>query len=120
MGFTVRLEDSTGLFLGGGGGAEGGYGLGAASGESIALPQNALERGLPGRLAAWMAAQKGAETSAETDIAESTPEPLAAGSGANLLKRVHSVSVSQSQRDPSKKVKRAALELAGEGNRQFS
>ncbi|GMM56906.1 serine/threonine/tyrosine protein kinase [Maudiozyma humilis] len=112
VGFTVRLEDSTGLFLGGG--AEG----------NVALPQNALERGLPGRLAAWMAAQKGAETSAETsaqaDIAESTPEPLAAGSGANLLKRVHSVSVSQSQRDPSKKVKRAALELAGEGNRQFS
>ncbi|KAL3232196.1 Serine/threonine-protein kinase RAD53 [Nakaseomyces bracarensis] len=90
IGFQVELNDTTGLFN---------NGLGINEERSI-IPQTNDERSLVTKLTKMMALQR-----AKMKQTMVSPERKN-----NILKRVHSVSLSQSTTDPSKKVKRAKLD----------
>lgn len=108
IGFSVELNDTTGLFN---------NGTGVSSQERSLVPQTIDEKSLVKRLSQMMAIKRSNQISfppsspnkqengkVENNITGSEPE--------KLLKRVHSVSLSQSQNDPNKKVKRAKLDQA--------
>ncbi|KAF4002058.1 Protein kinase domain family protein [Saccharomyces cerevisiae] len=132
IGFKVEINDTTGLFN---------EGLGMLQEQRVVLKQTAEEKDLVKKLTQMMAAQRANQPSASSssmsakkppvsdtnnngnnsvlnDLVES---PINANTG-NILKRIHSVSLSQSQIDPSKKVKRAKLDQTSKGpeNLQFS
>lgn len=91
IGFQVELNDTTGLFN---------NGLGLSPEERTPIPQTEDERSLVSKLTKMMALQR-----AKMNQTIVSPER-----NNNILKRVHSVSLSQSTTDPSKKVKRAKLD----------
>lgn len=91
IGFQVELNDTTGLFN---------NGLGIPNEERSVTSQTEDELKLVSRLAKIMAAQRSSTKEANETMDQNR----------NLLKKVHSVSLSQSITDPSRKVKRAKLD----------
>lgn len=90
IGFRVELNDTTGLFN---------NGVAVPPEERHIEQQTEYEKSLVKKLGQIMAHKRG-DSDSET------------ASGGQLPKRVHSVSLSQSQTDPTKKVKRAKLDQA--------
>lgn len=115
IGFKVELNDTTGLFN---------NGLGVSSQERLLMSQTGDERSLVKRLSQMMAIKRSSQApfpisfpSQNTDQHKEQNSNVAGlltegDRKGQLLKRVHSVSLSQSQNDPTKKVKRAKLDQA--------
>ncbi|CAI4053071.1 serine/threonine/tyrosine protein kinase RAD53 SKDI_16G1230 [Saccharomyces kudriavzevii IFO 1802] len=132
IGFKVEINDTTGLFN---------DGLGTLQEQRVVMKQTAEEKDLVKRLTQMMAAQRAnhpsvasspsatrkspigvtSHTSNNSVLSDLVEAPNNANAG-NILKRIHSVSLSQSQTDPSKKVKRAKLDQTSKGpeNLHFS
>ncbi|CAI4052781.1 hypothetical protein N7582_005559 [Saccharomyces uvarum] len=132
IGFKVEINDTTGLFN---------DGLGIPQEQRVIMKQTAEEQDLVKRLTQMMAAQRANQPSASSSsmvtnksqigvaannsnnsVLSDLVEPPSNANTGNILKRIHSVSLSQSQIDPSKKVKRAKLDQTSKGpeNLQFS
>lgn len=110
IGFKVVLNDTTGLF-------NNGLGLGNASQDRQLVPQTEDEKSLVKRLSQMMAIKRSHKrsqppsspiTTAQQSLQQDSQINGEENSG-QLLKKVHSVSLSQSQSHPTKKVKRAKL-----------
>lgn len=112
IGFKVVLNDTTGLF-------NNGLGLGSASQDRQLEPQTDDEKSLVKRLSQMMATKRSRKDSlppsSPITTAQHSPQRTALQTGdisqssGQLLKKVHSMSLSQSQNHPTKKVKRATL-----------
>lgn len=111
IGFKVELNDTTGLFN---------NGLGISIQERLVKPQTEEEKGLVKRLSQMMAIKRSNQPSfppsspmtADPAVQNACSEYGENDRNGHLLKRVHSVSLSQSQIDPTRKVKRAKLDQA--------
>ncbi|QLQ81433.1 hypothetical protein HG537_0F01940 [Torulaspora globosa] len=112
IGFKVILNDTTGLF-------NNGLGLGSASQDRQLIPQTEDEKSLVKRLSQMMAIKRSHKKPfpPSSPVADAQQSLLHNDSSQNgkqdssgqLLKKVHSVSLSQSQSHPTKKIKRAKL-----------
>lgn len=108
IGFQVVLNDTTGLFN---------NGLGLITQDRQVIAQTDDEKSLVKRLSQMMAMKRSHKASfpPSSPVAKSHHASIGISSAANedkkgqLLKRVHSMSLSQSQSHPSKKVKRAKV-----------
>ncbi|CAI4038913.1 hypothetical protein SMKI_06G2650 [Saccharomyces mikatae IFO 1815] len=132
IGFKVEINDTTGLFN---------DGLSMMQEQRVVMKQTTEEKDLVKKLTQMMAAQRAnqppiSSLSVETKkpqisvtgnssnnsvLSDLVETPSNANTG-NILKRIHSVSLSQSQIDPSKKIKRAKLDQTSKDpeNLQFS
>lgn len=120
IGFKLEINDSTGLFNDGA--------VFNSQGRSV-IDQRKDEKSLVKRLTQMMAMKRAHQTgvSASPLVANLPPleqvnaETPSLSASNNILKRVHSVSLSQSQTDPTKKVKRAKLDQTAKSpdNLQF-
>ncbi|QLL30963.1 hypothetical protein HG536_0A07780 [Torulaspora globosa] len=124
IGFKVVLNDTTGLF-------NNGLGLGSASQERQLIPQTEDEKSLVKRLSQMMAIKRSHKgplppsspiTTAQQSLQNDSSQNGKQDSSGQLLKNVHSVSLSQSQSYSTKKIKRAKLGQAARDpeNLQFS
>lgn len=113
IGFKVVLNDTTGLF-------NNGLGLGSASQDRQLISQTEDEKSLVKRLSQMMAIKRShkrpfppsspvADADAQQSLHNDSSQNGKQDSSGQLLKNVHSVSLSQSQSHPTKKIKRAKL-----------
>ncbi|EDO17146.1 hypothetical protein Kpol_1072p16 [Vanderwaltozyma polyspora DSM 70294] len=112
IGFKMEINDTTGLFN---------DGSSVKGHQEAVVEQREDEKTLVKRLTQMMAVKRAEESSSiSSPVLHSTPQSQnlndANRTATNILKRVHSVSLSQSQTDPNKKVKRAVLDPASKDN----